>query len=100
MKPSGLLGCGIAATTAKLKLLSTPSIVENRPRSATARAASEVEVEIFTPTEFLDYIASSPQATRELIQRLSARPMIASSMMKGEEVAPMGLARTPTAKRL
>jgi CRP-like cAMP-binding protein len=25
-------------------------VVENRPRSATARAASEVEVEIFTPT--------------------------------------------------
>jgi hypothetical protein len=28
-------------------------VVENRPRSATARAASEVEVEILTPTEFL-----------------------------------------------
>src|SRR5262245_26977709 len=31
-------------------------VVENRPRSATARAASEVEVEIFTPTEFFDQI--------------------------------------------
>jgi CRP/FNR family cyclic AMP-dependent transcriptional regulator len=48
-------------------------VVENRPRSATARAASEVEVEIFTPTEFLDHIASSPPAARELIQRLSQR---------------------------
>src|SRR5262249_14206753 len=46
-------------------------VVENRPRSATARAASEVEVEIFTPTEFLDHIASSPRAARELIQRLT-----------------------------
>jgi hypothetical protein len=48
-------------------------VVENRPRSATARAASEVEVEILTPTEFLDQIARSPQAARELIQRLSQR---------------------------
>jgi len=42
-------------------------VVENRPRSATARAASEVEVEILTPTEFFDQIASSPPAARELI---------------------------------
>jgi hypothetical protein len=48
-------------------------VVENRSRSATARAASEVEVEILTPTEFLDQIAGSPQAARELIQRLSQR---------------------------
>src|SRR5438552_13115422 len=33
-------------------------VVENRPRSATARAASEVEVEILTPPEFLDQIVS------------------------------------------
>ena len=32
-------------------------VVENRPRSATVRAASEVEVEFLTPTEFVDEIA-------------------------------------------
>ena len=48
-------------------------VVENRPRSATARAASEVEVEILSPTEFFDQIANSPRAARELIQRLSHR---------------------------
>src|SRR5262249_53514779 len=48
-------------------------VVENRPRNATARAASDVEVEILTPTEFLDQIARSPRAARELIQRLSQR---------------------------
>jgi CRP/FNR family transcriptional regulator, cyclic AMP receptor protein len=48
-------------------------VVENRSRSASARAASEVEVEILTPTEFFDQIAGSPQAARELIQRLSQR---------------------------
>ena len=48
-------------------------VVENRPRSATARAVSKVEVEILTPSEFFDQIASSPRAARELIQRLSQR---------------------------
>src|ERR1700730_17982903 len=48
-------------------------IIENRPRSATARAASEVDVEFLTATEFLDHITNSPQAARELIQRLSQR---------------------------
>src|SRR5947208_16295540 len=48
-------------------------VVENRPRSATARAASEVEVESFTPPEFLDQITGSPRAARELIERLSDR---------------------------
>ena len=42
-------------------------VVENRSRSATVRAASEVEVEILTPTEFFDQIAGSPQTARELI---------------------------------
>jgi CRP/FNR family transcriptional regulator, cyclic AMP receptor protein len=49
-------------------------VVENRPRSATARAASEIEAEILTPTEFFDQIAGSPRAARELIQRLIPSP--------------------------
>ena len=48
-------------------------VVENRPRSATARATSEVEVEFLNPIEFLDQIAGSPRTARELIQRLSQR---------------------------
>jgi CRP-like cAMP-binding protein len=48
-------------------------VVENCPRSATARAASEVVVEIFTPAEFFDQIAGSPRTARELIHRLSRR---------------------------
>ena len=48
-------------------------VVENcRWRTATARA-SEVAVEILTPTEFLDQIAASPRAAHEMIQRLSQR---------------------------
>jgi len=60
-------------------------IVENRPRSATARAASEVEVEILTPTEFFDQIAGSPRAARELIQRLSQRLREADERIVNDE---------------
>src|ERR1700674_3317062 len=60
-------------------------VVENRPRSATARAASRVEVEILTPTEFLDQIAGSPRAARELIQRLSQRLREADDRIVNDE---------------
>jgi CRP/FNR family transcriptional regulator, cyclic AMP receptor protein len=60
-------------------------VIENRRRSATARTASAVEVEIFTPTEFLDHIASSPQAARELIQRLSQRLREADDRIVNDE---------------
>jgi len=60
-------------------------VVENRPRSATARAACEVEVEILTPAEFLDEIAHSPRAARELIQRLSQRLREADDRIVNDE---------------
>ena len=60
-------------------------VVENRPRSATVRAASEVKVEFLTPTEFLDQIAGSPQAARELIQRLSQRLREADDRIVNDE---------------
>ena len=60
-------------------------VVENRPRSATARAASEVEVDILTPTEFFDQIARSPQAARELIRRLSQRLREADDRIVNDE---------------
>jgi hypothetical protein len=60
-------------------------VVENRPRSATARAASVVEVEILTPTEFLDQIASSPATARELIRRLCQRLREADNRIVNDE---------------
>jgi hypothetical protein len=60
-------------------------VVENRPRNATARAASEVEVEILTPTKFLDQIVGSPRAARELIQRLSQRLREADDRIVNDE---------------
>jgi CRP/FNR family cyclic AMP-dependent transcriptional regulator len=66
-------------------------VVNSRPRSATARAASEVEVEILSPTEFFDQIASSPRAARELIQRLSQRLREADDRIVNDERAGRGL---------
>ena len=60
-------------------------VVENRPRSATARAVSVVEVEILTPTEFLDQIASSPATARELIRRLCQRLREADNRIVNDE---------------
>ena len=60
-------------------------VVENRPRSATARAATAVEVEILTPTEFLDQIANSPRTARELIRRLSQRLREADDRIVNDE---------------
>jgi CRP/FNR family transcriptional regulator, cyclic AMP receptor protein len=61
-------------------------VVENRRwRSPTARAAGEVEAEILTPTEFLDQIAGSPWAARELVQRLSQRMREADDHIVNDE---------------
>jgi CRP/FNR family transcriptional regulator, cyclic AMP receptor protein len=60
-------------------------VIENRPRSATARAASEVEAEVLTRSEFLDEIVSSPQTARELIRRLSERLRQADDRIVNDE---------------
>ena len=60
-------------------------VVENRPRNATARAASDVEAEILTPTEFFEQIAGSPRAAGELIQRLSRRLREADDRIVNDE---------------
>jgi CRP-like cAMP-binding protein len=60
-------------------------VVENRPRSATVRAASEVEAEFLTPNEFVDEIAGSPRTARELIQRLSQRLREADDRIVNDE---------------
>jgi len=55
------------------QLVGEMGVVENQPRSATVRAASDVEAEFLSPTEFLDQIVGSPPAARQLIERLSQR---------------------------
>src|SRR5262249_28187811 len=64
---------GSVGTVRAGRFIGEMGVMENRPRNATARAASDVAVEVLTPTAFLDQIARSPRAARELIQRLSQR---------------------------
>ena len=73
----GMVGAG--------QFIGEMGVLETRPRNATARAASEVEVDILTPTEFLDEIARSPRAARELIQRLSQRLREADDRIVNDE---------------
>ena len=48
-------------------------VIENRKRSATARAAGDGEVEILTAQQFLERVSSDPALARDLILRLSVR---------------------------
>jgi CRP-like cAMP-binding protein len=48
-------------------------VIENRNRSATARAASDGAVEILTAQQFLDRMTNDPRLAREVILRLSIR---------------------------
>src|SRR5690242_106151 len=48
-------------------------VIENRPRSATARAASDGAVESLTAPQFLARVSREPELAHELILRLSVR---------------------------
>ena len=75
----------LLGTVGARQFIGEMGVVENRPRSATARAASEVEVEILAPAEFFDQIAGSPPAARELIRRLSQRLREADDRIVNDE---------------
>jgi CRP-like cAMP-binding protein len=75
----------LLGTVAAGQFIGEMGVVEDRPRNATARAASEVEVEILAPTEFFDQVAGSPRAVRELIQRLSRRLREADDRIVNDE---------------
>lgn len=48
-------------------------VIENRRRSATARASADGEVEILSAQQFLERVSSDPVLARDLILRLSVR---------------------------
>lgn len=49
------------------------AVIENRSRSATARAATDGAVEILTARQFLDRVSSDSALARDLLLRLSIR---------------------------
>jgi CRP/FNR family cyclic AMP-dependent transcriptional regulator len=48
-------------------------VIENRPRSATARAASDGEIQALTAREFLDRVSKDARLARGVLLRLSVR---------------------------
>ncbi|HWD38010.1 MAG TPA: cyclic nucleotide-binding domain-containing protein [Fimbriimonas sp.] len=65
-------------------------VIEERPRSATARATSDGSVEVLTAQAFLDQVSHDPALARDLILRLSIRlrkvedRIVASAALDGE----------------
>jgi CRP-like cAMP-binding protein len=59
-------------------------VIENRSRSATARAATDGEVEILTVQQFLERVSNEPPLARELILRLSVRLRKIEDKIAGE----------------
>jgi len=62
-------------------------VIENRVRSATARAATDGEIEILTAQQFLDRISSDAALARELILRLSIRLRSIEDKIAGDLVS-------------
>ncbi len=48
-------------------------VIENRPHGATARAASDCEIQALTAREFLDRVSKDPRLARGLLLRLCAK---------------------------
>ena len=48
-------------------------VLEDRPRSATVRAAAPVEAELIERQAFLDRVSAEPELARKLLVRMSAR---------------------------
>ena len=48
-------------------------VIQNRPRSATAQAATVVRVEVMSRNTFLSHVSREPHVAQELILRLSSR---------------------------
>lgn len=70
------------------QVLGEMGVIENRPRrSATARAADDVEAEAVGAADFLDDVSRSPKSARDLIQRLSRRLHEAEDRIVADELA-------------
>jgi CRP/FNR family cyclic AMP-dependent transcriptional regulator len=62
-------------------------VIEHRSRSATARAASDGEVEVLSAGEFLQRVSGDPVLARDLILRLSVRLRDIEDKIAGELVS-------------
>ncbi|MDH3235076.1 MAG: cyclic nucleotide-binding domain-containing protein [Alphaproteobacteria bacterium] len=69
-------------------------VIEGQPRSASARAATDIEVEILPADSFFDRVSNDPQTAGMLIRRLSARLRDVSDRLIGAVRGDRDLAAT------
>ena len=66
-------GCVLLGTAGPGQFIGEMGVLEARPRSATARAADQLEVELIERRAFLDRVSREPQLARQLLMRMSMR---------------------------
>lgn len=65
--------CILLGTAKEGEFLGEMGVLDERPRSATVRAASNLEVELITRQSFLERVSADPQLAQKLLVRMSAR---------------------------
>jgi CRP-like cAMP-binding protein len=65
--------CILLGTAKEGEFLGEMGVLEERPRSATVRAASELEVELISRRGFLERVSGDAQLAHRLLVRMSAR---------------------------
>jgi CRP-like cAMP-binding protein len=66
-------GCVLLGTVGAGQYLGEMGVLEERPRSATARAADRLEVELIERRAFLERVSREPELARQLLVRMSMR---------------------------
>ena len=65
--------CNLLGAAKEGEFLGEMGVLEERPRSATVRAASELDVELITRRGFLERVSGDAQLAHRLLVRMSAR---------------------------
>jgi hypothetical protein len=65
--------CILLGTAEAGEFLGEMGVLDERPRSATVRAASTLEVELISRQSFLERVSGDPQLAQKLLVRMSAR---------------------------
>jgi CRP-like cAMP-binding protein len=65
--------CILLGTAAEGEFLGEMGVLDGRPRSATVRAASELEVELISRRGFLERVSGDAQLAQKVLVRMSAR---------------------------
>ena len=65
--------CILLGTAKEGEFLGEMGVLDERPRSATVRAATALEVELISRQSFLERVSGDPQLAQKLLVRMSAR---------------------------